>query len=81
MKYIKNQIVIFKNEGKEVTGVIQEKVQDMTGDYYILDLGSKKHFKKESEIIKCVGSFYTNESRKKAESWQKEKRSDFYNLK
>jgi hypothetical protein len=81
MEYLKNQIVIFKDGTKELTGVIQEEIKDGEDKYFILDLGSRKHFKKESEIIKCVGSVYVNEARKKAESWTKEKRSDFYNLK
>lgn len=74
--YKNKDIVHFKNPGSMITtGVIEgDAVTDIDGThYYILDLGSNKHFKKESEIIKCVGSVYTNANRKKAEEWQKDK--------
>lgn len=74
--YKNNDIVHFENPGSMITtGIIDgdSVIKKNEKFYNITDLGSIKHFKRESEIIKCVGTVYINGSKRKAEELERRK--------
>lgn len=68
--YLPNDIITFVTSDENLNGIIK----GFQGDYYhIKGNNAKTYFKRDNEIIECIGKVYVNEARKNAEEWQREK--------